>query len=143
MITEEVPLSRTEQFSILAINALNVLVDKYCCPDCCAQCSVLAGLLISGELDEVVNQAPRHVPRHPVWQTIGAHGRRVNRTWLYSRWNPDLNHCRCSQDPEELEPEVQVAVRKPKGPRTAKTKACEAHRQARKKCTCRPEPAVI
>jgi hypothetical protein len=146
MLTKEVTLSRSEQFAVLVVHALNDLHNEYCCPECCARCGVLASLLTAGELDGVVNQVPPYVARNPVWQVIGARGKRVNRSWLYSRWDPDRNRCHCIYGPddsgldEELPPK---RTRKPLGPRTARVRACEVHRQAKAKCTCRPDPAVI
>ncbi len=138
MITEEVTLSRAEQLGTLTVNALNVLHDRYCCPDHCPQCMVLASLLTTGELDETVNQAPSWVVRHPVWQVVGIGGKRVNRHWLYSRWDPEQNNCCTYYDlDEDAEEEVKPRRRaRVIGPRTPATKACEAHRRARKKCTC-------
>jgi hypothetical protein len=148
MLIQEVTLSRTEQFAALVVDTLNSLHENYCCPYCCQRCMILADLLTAGELDEIVVQAPRHVPRNPVWQVTGAQGKRVNRTWLYARWNPDLNQCPCSYLPEDQDTEKE-SVRPPTrarnrlGPRTAKTKACEVHRQAKQRCTCQPASAVI
>ena len=148
MIPEEVTFSRSEQFAVFTVNALNILHNQYCCPDCCPQCFVLVSLLTSGELDEVINQAPRYVARNPVWQEIGVRGLRVNRRWLYSRWDPELNQCQCNYDPDDPEldmkaPSIARGKARRIGPRTSRTKACEEHRRARKKCTCSPEPAMI
>jgi hypothetical protein len=149
MIPEEVTFSRSEQFAVFTVTALNILQTKYCCPDCCPQCFVLASLLTSGELDDIINEAPRWVPREFTWHFLtGTTTAKVNRRWLYSRWDPQQNHCSCNFDPDDPElnlkaPEsLQRPTRRP-GPRTAKVKACEVHRQARKKCTCSAEPAVI
>lgn len=113
-----VPLSRTEQFAILVVGALDELWFFPCCPECCAKCAVLSNLLVAGELDEVVRHAPAETFESSDWFKTG----RVLRSWLYGQW--DLEGHKCCADEQTL------MSRQP-------GKACEQHRKARKKCTCR------
>lgn len=119
-----VPLSRTEQFAIMVVGVLDELWQAPCCPSCCAQCAVLANLLVAGDLDWTVLQAPPEMIEDRTW----FRGNRVQRAWLYGQWEPGEPNCVCTPD--------KPAPGRPSG------KACPAHRKARKKCTCRQEPEV-
>jgi hypothetical protein len=111
-----VPLSRSEQFAILVVGALDELSYFTCCPDCCAKCAVVSNLLVAGELDQVVANAPPETVEGSDWFKTG----RVLRSWLYSRWD----------DPGQCTSGEALMSRQP-------GKACDEHRRLRKKCTCR------
>lgn len=67
----------------LVVHELNVLKDgDPCCELCCAPCGVLADLLDTGRLREVIAAAPPHLARD-------ADG--VTDEWLRSRWGCQSN----------------------------------------------------
>lgn len=70
--------SLNQALGTLVVHELNVLAHgDPCCERCCAPCGVLADLLDSGRLRDVIALAPPH---------IAADADGVTEEWLRSRW---------------------------------------------------------
>lgn len=128
-------LGKSEQLGILVIASLNRLFCEPCCPECCAECAVLAQMLAAGELDEIVNMAPRSMLRGSVWQ----HNGKVNRSWLYGQWDP--RRCINCVPPPPRAPRAKRAV--VDRPPTPTGKACLEHRKLKVRCTCPTRIGII